>query len=193
MSARRAIKLFVLAVCVVLVSPLIAAAWLEKTLLRAEAVFVTLGQLLALVPGPLGVYLRAVYCFGTLEQCSLEVHIGFGSVFTHRGVRLARNVSTGVYCVIGHATIGANTRLASRVSVPSGKRQHLDDRGALSDDNRFERVTIGQNCWIGEGAILLADVGERCIVSAGAVVIKPVAASCVIGGNPARVLKGLED
>jgi acetyltransferase-like isoleucine patch superfamily enzyme len=107
-------------------------------------------------------------------------------------VRLARNVSMGVYCVIGHATIGAGTRLASRVSVPSGKRQHLDDAGSLSDDNRFERVTIGPGCWIGEGAILLADVGERCIVSAGAVVIKPVGAGCVVGGNPARVLKASE-
>ena len=190
MSVRRVVKLAVLAVCVLLVAPLIVAAWLEKAVARTEGVFLTLGQLLALAPGPIGVYLRAAYCYGTLEQCSLEVHVGFGSVFTHRGARLARNVSMGLYCVVGHATIGEGTRLASRVSVPSGKRQHLDDSGAMSDENRFERVTIAAGCWIGEGAIVLADVGERCIVSAGTVVIKPVVAGCVVGGNPARVLKG---
>jgi acetyltransferase-like isoleucine patch superfamily enzyme len=189
MTLRRVVKLAALAVCSLLVAPLIVGAWFEKVLVRTEGVFGTFGQLLALVPGPIGVYLRAAYCWGTLDACSPEVHIGFGSVFTHRGARLARNVSTGFYCVIGHATIGEGARLASRVSVPSGKRQHLDDTGAMSDDNRFERVAIGSGCWVGEGAIVLADVGERCIVSAGAVVLKPVPPGCIVGGNPARVLK----
>ncbi len=81
--------------------------------------------------------------------------------------------------------------MASRVSVPSGKRQHLDDEGRLASTTRFDTVTIGDGTWVGEGAIIMADVGRQCIVSAGAVVSKEMPDSCLIGGNPARVLKAV--
>jgi acetyltransferase-like isoleucine patch superfamily enzyme len=77
--------------------------------------------------------------------------------------------------------------------VPSGKRQHFDDEGKLSAESRFETVSIGAGCWIGEGAIVLADVGERCVISAGAVVTKAVPGHSIAGGNPAKVLRALEE
>jgi acetyltransferase-like isoleucine patch superfamily enzyme len=189
MSLRRIVKYFVFGLCLIATLPLTALSWLERISSQSETVFTTIGELLALFPGLPGSYVRAAYYFGALEECSWEVHVGFGSVFTHRGARLARHVSLGAYCVIGHATIERGARLASRVSVPSGKRQHLDDGGVLSAHNRFERVRIGEAAWIGEGAIVLADVGARCIVSAGAVVVQDAPADSVVGGNPARVLK----
>ena len=79
--------------------------------------------------------------------------------------------------------------IGSRVSIPSGKRQHLDEQGRLAPVARFEPVAIGAHCWIGEGAIVLADVGGGCIVSAGAVVIDAVPSGKLIGGNPARVIR----
>lgn len=191
MTLRRALKIAVFAVAAVLTLPLVAAARIEQAVSRSEAVFTGLGQLLALVPGAIGTYLRAAFFFGTLESCSWETHIGFGTLFTHRGARIARRFSTGAYCVIGHAAIGEGVRIASRVSVPSGKRQHLDDEGRMTDGTQFERVTIGAGCWIGEAAVVLADVGPGCIVSAGAVVIEPVGAGVLVGGNPARVIKTL--
>lgn len=81
--------------------------------------------------------------------------------------------------------------MASRISVPSGKRQHIDEHGQLSSAPIFERVAIGNDCWIGEGVIVLADIGERCIVSAGAVVVKQAPEACLIAGNPAKVVKEL--
>jgi acetyltransferase-like isoleucine patch superfamily enzyme len=96
----------------------------------------------------------------------------------------------GAYCVIGHADIGPGVRIGSRVSIPSGKRQHLDAAGRLSSSERFDTVAVGEGSWIGEGAILLAKVGYGCIVSAGAVVTTAVPDRSVVGGNPARVLRG---
>ncbi|MGD9946374.1 MAG: hypothetical protein AB7S98_24420, partial [Burkholderiaceae bacterium] len=168
MDLRKSVKLSMFGLACVLVSPALAAAWLERRLSSSEQVFSFFAQALALVPGLPGVYLRGAYYFGTLASCSWETHVGFGSIIVRRAAALGRRASMGAYCVIGHADIGESAMIGSRVSVPSGKRQHLDETGALSGDKgQFDRVAVGPGCWIGEGAIQLADVGARSIVSAG--------------------------
>jgi len=54
-------------------------------------------------------------------------------------------------------------------------------------------VIIGDDVWIGTGAIILKGVtiGDRAIVGAGAVVAKDVPADVVVAGNPARLVKHL--
>lgn len=191
MSVRRFLKRLVFGASLVVTSPLILAAWLEKRIGAGEGVFVGLSQFLALIPGYVGTCLRAAYYYASLEKCSWEIHVGFGSIFTHRGASLGPNVSMGAYCVIGHADIGGGAMLASRISIPSGKRQHIDESGRFSSTPRFDRVAIGSGCWIGEGAIIMADVGANSIVSAGAVVVNEMPAACLLAGNPARVIKEL--
>ena len=192
MPFKRLLKMAVFGVCLILTTPLIIVTWLEKKIFKNETIFVGFSQLLALIPGLIGTYLRAAYYYASLSQCSWETHIGFGSIFTHRSVSLGRNVSMGAYCVIGHADIGDNVMMASRVSIPSGKRQHFDHSGRLSSETRYDRVVIGNKSWIGEGAIIMAEVGSQSIVSAGTVVVKDMPNKCLIGGNPARVLKNLQ-
>jgi hypothetical protein len=128
---RRVLKAALFAANLLVVSPLILFAWLEKHTYQGEIVFTFLSQTLALVPGVPGSYLRGAYYFGSLERCSWETHVGFGSFFTHRGGSIGTRASLGSYCVIGHAHIGAEVMMGSRVSVPSGKRQHIDDAGQL--------------------------------------------------------------
>jgi len=54
-------------------------------------------------------------------------------------------------------------------------------------------IRIGDDVWLGGGAIVLAGVtiGDRAIVGAGAVVTKDVPPDVVVAGNPARVIKTL--
>jgi acetyltransferase-like isoleucine patch superfamily enzyme len=189
---RRGLKAAVFAVSLLLVSPLVVLLWLEKRLLRSEALFLLCSQAVAVLPGFLGRWLRGAYYFGTLDRCSWETHIGFGCLFTHRAAVLGSRVSMGAYCILGHVDIGDDVMIGSRVSIPSGKRQHLDDEGRLTELTRFECVSVGSKCWIGEGAILVASVGMQCIVSAGAVVTKDMPSRSVIGGNPARVLRSID-
>lgn len=54
-------------------------------------------------------------------------------------------------------------------------------------------ITIGDNVWLGGGAIILpgVSIGENTVVGAGAVVAKDFPANVVAVGNPARVLRSL--
>jgi virginiamycin A acetyltransferase len=189
---KTMLKAGVFALCIAVVAPGIILAWIEKRWLRGEVLFNFFAQGLAVFPGLPGSYLRGAYYFGTLDQSSWETHVGFGSMFTHRGGALGARASMGSYCVIGHARIGAEVMMGSRVSIPSGKRQHLDSEGNLtSDTTRYDTVTIGDRTWVGEGAIIMANIGSGSIVSAGAVVTRDMPGGVLIGGNPAQVIKEL--
>lgn len=191
MSARKVVKLAVFCLAFALVLPAILLVWIEKRW-NGESMFVAFAQALSLVPGRIGGYVRAAFYYGSLDACSWETHVGFGSVFTHRRAAMGARVSMGQYCVVGHARLGDGVMMGSRISIPSGKRQHFDESGRITSETRFDTVTIGAGTWVGEGAIIMCDVGEGCIVSAGAVVTRDMPARCVIGGNPAKVLKELE-
>lgn len=155
-----------------------------------DSLFDACGCFLALFPGKMGSYLRLAFYKGTLVSISSDVYIGFGSYFSRPGAVVGNFVTIGSSCIIGLVTLGDKVLVASRVSMPSGRRQHAlryDDSNP-KDDMIFDRVTIGEECWIGEGAIVMADMGPRCIVSAGSVVTRAMPAGVLIAGNPARAL-----
>ena len=54
-------------------------------------------------------------------------------------------------------------------------------------------VTIGDNVWIGGGAIICAGVtiGENTTIGAGSVVVKSIPANVVAAGNPCKVIRNL--
>ena len=52
-------------------------------------------------------------------------------------------------------------------------------------------VTIGKNCWIGAGAVILPGVtiGDNTVIGAGSVVTRDIPENVVAVGNPCRVLR----
>jgi len=144
---------------------------------------------LAVFPGKLGGYFRVAYYSGVCEWISWDVNIGFGTLFTKRSVRVGANVSIGAYCLIGKVDIAEQCQIASRVSIPSGKHQHKFPEKAHTDKPVYNCITIGPRTWIGESAVILADVGRGCIIGAGSVVTRTVADDSVIAGNPARSIE----
>lgn len=49
-------------------------------------------------------------------------------------------------------------------------------------------ITIGDDCWIGGGVIILPGItiGDRCVLGAGAVVSKDILSDTIVVGNPAK-------
>ena len=58
-----------------------------------------------------------------------------------------------------------------------------------------DEIAIGNNVWIGGGAIILGGVhiGDNAVIAAGAVVTKDVPAGMLVAGNPARIMRRLAD
>jgi virginiamycin A acetyltransferase len=149
-------------------------------------------HLFALSPGIPGNLLRAAFYKLTLRQCSIDTNISFGSYFVYRDAAVGPRVSVGSYCVMGKVSIGQGTQIASHVEIPGGRHQHdLDSTGRFGETVSGE-TTIGEYCWIGASAIIMAPIGARSTIGAGAVVIRPVPPDSVAVGNPARVVRSAE-
>lgn len=159
---------------------------------RFGATFTLGAHAFANLPGIIGDYLRIAYYRLTLDRCSLESRISFGSFFAHPRAEVGSGVYIGSYCVLGCCTIGHRTQIASHVQILSGRRQHgRDEAGQVTgaDEGVFQTIAIGEDCWLGAGAIIMAPVGAKTTIGAGSVVVAPVEAEVVAVGNPARVVK----
>jgi len=150
--------------------------------------FTTWGMLLSLLPGVLGIYLRRGYYVMTLKNCSWDCSIGFGSWFSKHSVYVESHVSIGAGCIVGMCCIGEGTLIGSNIDILSGRHQHgsAEYMGEKKESRAcFSPVRIGKNAWIGNRAIIMADVGDNAIVGAGSVVVHAVPADALVVGNPA--------
>ncbi|CAN5916886.1 acyltransferase [soil metagenome] len=173
-----------------------ATCWLEGRLSSRDEAFLFWGQALSLVPGLPGKYLRKCYYFLTLQSCSLSCDIGFMSYFNDRRSKVGRRVYIGFGVGLGLVTFGDGVLIGSRASVLSGGKQHrLGSDGRLTPFQRSsaDRVRIGAETWIGEAAVVMADVGNQCIVGAASVVSRPMPDGCLVVGNPARFVRKLTE
>ena len=154
--------------------------------------FLFWAQVVSLVPGLPGDYLRAAYYRLTIQSYGEDSRISFGAFFAHPQVQVGRGVYIGSYSVIGRTSIGDRTQIASGVQILSGRRQHeRDPEGKIlsADHNVFQTIAIGADCWIGAAAIIAADVGTGTTIGAGTIVIAPIPPGVVAVGNPARVIR----
>lgn len=188
---RGALKTVAFLLAVVAASPLILLSRLEEWIFgrETERAFGACKELLAVVPTPLGNYLRRAYYWGSCENVSRFTSINFGSMIAHRGTVIAEGVVIGSFAIIGSATIGRNVLIAPKVSILSGKYPHgrPEERASYGkSEMSFEMVSIGENSFIGQGAIVAANVGRNSTVGAGSVVNRDVADGVTVMGNPAR-------
>ena len=180
---------------VVATFPCALTCWFEHWISdQREGVFVFWAQLLALIPGLPGAFIRRGFYRQTLAACSRDVFIGFGTYFTHRTACVESGVYVGSYALIGSAVLRKDCMIGSRASLLSGGSLHpMDENGNWlpADRSRMQMIEIGENAWLGEGVIAMCDIGARAMVAAGAVVSTPVPERVMVGGNPARFIRRL--
>ena len=89
-------------------------------------------------------------------------------------------------------TLGDGCMTAQNVSISDSDWHDLYDR-SLPVGNT-QAVTIGNNVWIGDSAIVCKGVtiGDNAIIGAGSIVVKNIPANAIAAGNPATVIKYLD-
>ena len=110
---------------------------------------------------------------------------------------MGNNVYCNMDCVfldVNTITIGNNVMLGPRVNLFTAGHP-IDADVRISDLEFGLPIVIEDKVWIGGNATILpgVTVGENSIVAAGAVVTKDVPADSIVGGNPARLIRMINE
>ena len=189
---RAGIKTVVNVVSTVVIFPLYISYVLLGYVAGRDGLFASYSQLMSLVPGKTGSYLRNSFYRLTMTRCEDGVVFSFGTLFSQRDTEIGSGTYIGPQCNFGSCSVGRDCLVGSGVHILSGKRQHaIDDLDTpiREQGGVLTKVSIGDDCWIGNGAIVMSDVGNQCVIAAGAVVVDPVKDRSIVGGNPATLIR----
>ena len=107
----------------------------------------------------------------------------------HLGEKVFMNFNCCILDVM-EVRMGNNVLLGPAVQIYTATHP-IDAKERASGLEFAKPVTIGNDVWIGGGAIICPGVtiGDRVVVGAGAVVTKDVPDDAFVGGNPAKIIK----
>ncbi|HEY7021020.1 MAG TPA: acyltransferase [Ktedonobacterales bacterium] len=96
------------------------------------------------------------------------------------------------FAATARVAIGADCLFGPYVNITDNDFHDLRDRTRQPE---AQPVTIGDHVWIGTRALILPGVtiGDGAVVGAGSVVTKDIPPNGVVAGNPARLLRILDD
>ena len=125
------------------------------------------------------------------EGCYIEppLHTNFGGAHVHFGKNVYANFNLTLVDDT-HIYVGDNTMFGPGVIVATAGHPILPSLREKGYQYNMP-VSIGKNCWIGAGAIILPGVqsGDNVVIGAGSVVTKDIPSDVVAVGNPCRVLR----
>lgn len=173
----------------VLLLPLLMWARLPLTEMTR---FTAPSQLLALIPGTLGILLRRVWYSRTLRRCGTNLTVDWLAVIRISDSSFGNNCTLGVGSWVGWVECGDDVITGDHVTLLSGATQHgLDDpdRPMRLQEGRKQRLVVGSDVWIGSHVVVMADITPRTAIGAGSVVTKTFDPGAIVAGNPARVLR----
>lgn len=130
---------------------------------------------------------------GTGNAIYMEPNIRFDYGYnTYVGENFYANFDC-TFLDVSEIHIGDNCMLGPNVQLYTASHPlNPDER---NNGTEFAKgITIGDNVWMGGGAIVNPGVhiGNNVVVASGAVVVKDVPNNVVVGGNPARIIKEIE-
>lgn len=112
-------------------------------------------------------------------------------------IHVGENFYANFNCVfldVCEIRMGHNCMLAPGVHIYTASHP-LDPIERTSGKEFGKPVTIGDNAWIGGGAIINPGVtiGDNVVIGSGSVITKDVPDNVVVAGNPAKVIKQINE
>ena len=119
-------------------------------------------------------------------------------------VEIQKNASIGKRCKISsHTFICEGVQIEDLVFIGHGvtfindsypRAMTTDGSLQTEADWKVERTLVQRGASIGSGSTILSNItiGQNAIVGAGSVVTKDVPPNCIVAGNPAKVLRYIE-
>ena len=126
------------------------------------------------------------------KYCSI-----FGSA--NEPLEIGDNSYIGMFSIVnGYAakvTIGKNVSIAQRVNIMVDSGPNASPLMQQYYPLIKGSVKIGDHSWIGANSIIMpgVELGEFCVVAANSFVDKSFPAYSVVGGNPAKLIKRIEN
>ena len=142
-----------------------------------------------------------------MNNGSYRNQIGFGclkcTIIADGGnIQIGENLGMSQTALLA---FGADIIIGNNVKIGGGVRIYTTDFHSLHYANRRNKktdsptckhadVTVGNDCFIGAGSIILKGVtiGDRAIIGAGSVVTKNVPSDGIYAGNPATEIRRIE-
>ncbi len=129
------------------------------------------------------------------ENCYIEppFYSNMGGAHVHLG--------KNVYCNFGvtmvddtHIYIGDYTMFGPNVTVATAGHPILPELRQKGYQYNAP-VSIGRNCWIGAGALIMPGItiGDNVVIGAGSVVTKNIPSNVIAVGNPCKVLREVNE
>ena len=120
---KSIIKKSFFALCALVMFPFTLLYLMLSIVVNKDSLLSSFSQLLSLIPGKLGCYLRSGFYRFVMTSCAPNVLIGFATLFSQQDTEIDEGVYIGPQCNIGKCAIGKNTLLGSGVHIMSGKGQ----------------------------------------------------------------------
>jgi acetyltransferase-like isoleucine patch superfamily enzyme len=135
---------------------------------------------------------KAIFLFRTIGTTK-----GQRGAFTYGRPRIYSwgvcEVSIGKFCSLSTSItiVGGEHNLKWVSAFPLRERFWLPGRGKDGHPKTKGPVTIGNDVWIGMGALILSGVtiGDGSVVAAHSVVTKDVPPYAIVAGNPAQIVR----
>lgn len=129
------------------------------------------------------------------EGCYIEppFHANFGGKHVHFGKYVYANFNLTLVDDT-HIYVGDYTMFAPNVTLATAGHPILPELRMQAYQYNAP-ITIGKNCWIGTGAIILPGItiGDNVVIGAGSVVTKDIPSNVVAIGNPCRVIREVNE
>ena len=129
------------------------------------------------------------------EGCYIEppFHANFGGKHVHFGKNIYANFNLTLVDDT-HIYVGDYTMFGPNVTVATAGHPILPE--LRKEGYQYNAsITIGKNCWIGAGAIILPGItiGDNVVIGAGSIVTKDIPSNVVAVGNPCKVLREVNE